>query len=219
MHSDLRVIVEALCAHPISRVFLNPMSESPYTSSDYFRRIPHPMDLSQIRRSLDHASYTQAKLERDIGLICSNAIRYFGPHGQFAQCAHALSRIFAKLTARHRPTTQQWGTAVVRLHRKIEKLLKRPADGGLIEIDLRPEAAPGGLAEADFRNFEAAAELLKDPRDCASMMEIIERHERRRFPPGQSLTLNLAELNPLTARALIAYAKSAFVERGFQYPD
>jgi hypothetical protein len=218
MQNEVRAVFDALCAHPISQVFMKPMSESPYTGPDYLWRIRVPMDLSRIRSCLGRPDYNFTRFKRDINLIRTNTISYFGAESLFGRCATLLSQLYSETVTKQQPTTQEWGIRAVKLRRKMDRLLKHhPKSGGppRIEIDLRTS---NKLTDDDYLNFAVASEQLKSQTDVKAMIDIIERREPGVLSQSAELTINLAELKTSTVIALIEQAKRVFAERGIEYP-
>jgi hypothetical protein len=221
MARDLSQIVDELCKHPIALSFIKPMAESAYVEADYLRVIPSPMDISRIRSQIDAGNYSLAKLEKDIKLIASNTVHYFGPDTEFSNSASFLVTLFQKIVKQTKTSCDHWGKDAIRLRKSIGSMLSnRPVivPGGTSDIDFRAPIRPQLLTNADFRNFTAASAQLQGPEDVAQMISIIERHEPNFLRKSQKITVDLAQLRLSTAKALIAHAKRVFEERHLEYP-
>ncbi|KAI8624299.1 putative Bromodomain testis-specific protein [Xylariaceae sp. FL1651] len=62
---------------------------------DYFDKIKKPMDLSTIRKKMDHGEYSTAEeFEADFKLIYANCYAYWGPEAQITQDAEKFQKSF-----------------------------------------------------------------------------------------------------------------------------
>jgi hypothetical protein len=107
MSNELLAILNELSSHPIALLFTSPTSESQYVEDDYSQVISSPMDLSRIRPAIQTGGYSLAKLERDVALISTNRVRYFGRNTEFAFAGDYLVKVLEKKIAKRRSSCNQ----------------------------------------------------------------------------------------------------------------
>jgi hypothetical protein len=220
--AKLKALVDELWSHPISVVFGLPMSESPYVTVSYSRKVRSPMHLSLIDEKICTRSYTYRQFEEVIQLIYENTRCYFGEASEITNAARGFVSLFEKLSHKYFVNdSQNWARRVVKLRTRMDDLFfYRPVLGQSIdvEIDFSKTIRSQILREGDIRNFMTAAQKLTDAADTEKMIAIVEEREPEMVSTARHLTLDLAKLKIPTIQRLVDFAQARFREKGMRYP-
>ncbi|KAJ0086115.1 hypothetical protein Patl1_09383 [Pistacia atlantica] len=134
---------------------------------DYHEIIAHPMDFATLRKKLDGGSYTNLEqFEKDVFLICSNAMQYNSPDTIYFRQARTIQEMAKKDFENLRQDSDsepQPQPKVVRRGRPPKSLKKSldtsPSDRAACEVSSDATLANGG----DNGNWSSAHNLRKGP--------------------------------------------------------
>jgi hypothetical protein len=205
-------ILDDLCCHPISDIFLNPVDPDLDNVPTYLDVVKHPSDLGTVRqRLLSHTYATIDDFERDVNQIWENAILFNGRTSLIGAMAARLGHIFQKRMAPLRAASHDaWMGDYVKSQTTMCKLFRaQPAI--LEEFNLSPDLemlvperkmARSWLTPEDAQFFAQAFKFVEEPIQLAKLIHILTENEPTIDFSEPELQINLAALSQRTIRLL-----------------
>ncbi|CAO2813888.1 unnamed protein product [Amaranthus hypochondriacus] len=167
--SLLLFILDRLQKKDTYGVFAEPVD--PEELPDYHEVIKNPMDFSTVRKKLENGAYANLEqFEKDVFLICSNAMQYNAPETVYFRQARTIQelaqRSFENLRANSDDNEPEHEPKVVRRGRPPTKNLKRPpgrpplerANSDFSEATI---ASSGGTTNRSNNDLRKASHLEK----------------------------------------------------------
>lgn len=121
-------VLSELTSMPISNPFRSPVNPAEVPS--YREKIQNPMDLSTMKKKLQHHQYnTVEEFISDIKLICENSRIFNGAETIYGLLANDIERIADKMY-KEKPVSalDEWLTGLQKIQDEIDSLIKNPPE-------------------------------------------------------------------------------------------
>jgi hypothetical protein len=205
-------VMDKLASHATFACFFRPIDPIADQCPDYARLIKHPIDLQQIRESLEADAYdTVSDWKADVKLVSINANKMQGFDPLWTIAADHLGKTFKSITKtltndevsdwheELRETTEHWQTLLA----AIPPLLPKPSlRGPALEVEEEEARETSDEMLSDEENeLINAVNSLRDPKSIKKVVALLASLEPK-LAGKRDLDISLPELSPATRKAL-----------------
>ncbi|XP_054448031.1 bromodomain testis-specific protein [Pteronotus mesoamericanus] len=198
-----RVVLKALWKHSFSWPFQQPVDAVKLKLPDYYTIIKNPMDLSTIKKRLEHKYYVQAsECIEDFNTMFSNCYLYNKPGDDIVLMAQALEKLF-KQKILHMPQEEQVVGGKERIKKGTQQnvavsSVKEKQSPKALEKVLKQEVSPSVFSEtsASPLNMAQGAPLNSTSQTVAQVSRGVKRKADTTTPTTSAVKAS-GESSPL----------------------
>ncbi|XP_045703083.1 bromodomain testis-specific protein [Phyllostomus hastatus] len=200
-----RIVLKALWRHSFSWPFQQPVDAVKLNLPDYYTLIKNPMDLSTIKKRLEHKYYVQAsECIEDFNTMFSNCYSYNKPGDDIVLMAQALEKLF-KQKILHMPREEKVVSGKGRIRKGTRQnvavsSVKEKQSPKALEKVLKQQVSPSVFSETSVSPSNMAQGEIWPPNSTSQTVAQVTRGVKRKADtttPTSSVVRASGESSPI----------------------